>query len=333
MNPLLHEVLEVHDAWLPARALPGVLGDGYLYANNPFFRDVRELAIGAGFAFSSAPPFPYAMLPLLCLEPIWESRCIPFVENVPALRSVEERAPRRMAFWEVAEFGLKKTATFHESVHCIARTILRQLPPDPSRRAPSRRAVLDALFEESCANASEPVCAALGSTSLHRLFAKLHFYDTHDGIGVALEKLGFGDTLRVLVAAYLYSNFLYESVPRKVVERTAQHLIGEEARRALGADALHALFHRAFTLSRDFRVRTTSVSMKLSGHDAPLPELLDFDFASELEPGRRIRTALDAFVWTVERGTFDGAASKTAVVSRRALPSAPRRLRAHAVGS
>ncbi|HYQ01837.1 MAG TPA: hypothetical protein VER96_24355 [Polyangiaceae bacterium] len=287
---LLKQVLAQHAAFAQHSALPTVLGDGYLYHYNFLYRHARDLALRLGFRFAETTAFPYHQLPLVCLEPIWEQRLIPVVPNVPALLHVEKRAPGRMDFWEVAERGLKRTALFHESIHCIARSVVRGLSPTARR---SRRArVLELLFEESCANAAEALCCALAVTDWQRTFAQMHFYDTPLGCSMALERLGFLYAFELQAVACLYSNFLRDDISRARIWAIARRMVPPPHLELLGRDETVQFFERAFCINREFRSKTTAVSFKLAGLPGSLESLLSFDFFAEIAEGSRMRRAL-----------------------------------------
>ncbi|HKO52632.1 MAG TPA: hypothetical protein VJV79_33220, partial [Polyangiaceae bacterium] len=171
----MKQVLADHDAFAHPRALDSVLGDGYLYRQNFLFRNVRDLALASGFRFSDSAPPPHAQRPLPCPETIWEQRLIPVLPNVPALRSVEERAPGALSFFEIADRGLETSAPFHDAVRCLARSVVRAYRSEPQQPvATQKQRVLERSFEESCANAAEVLCASFADTEMQRVFAQLH---------------------------------------------------------------------------------------------------------------------------------------------------------------
>lgn len=298
----LWQVLEIHDRFSALGGLPGALGDGYLCFHNRLYRNVREAAISLGFTFSDRFAFPYRELPLFCLDDIWEQRCIPIIPNVPALRAVEAKAPTRMLFWEVAT-GIRRTPTFHEAVHCIARALVRRHAGKGTPQDGLERLILERLFEESCANAAEVVCVALGAGEMHDTFAKLNFYEVHHGVGPTLESLGLVDTIKLLVVSHLFSNFLYDRMPAAEIQRIARRLLPTHAIRALGKAALRDVFRGALTLAPSFRVRIAGVSLKYAGLNGSVFDLLDFEFEEEVYPGGRLHEALAAFAAVMETGS------------------------------
>lgn len=251
-------------------------------------------------SFRRRPPFPYAQLPLLCLERIWEHRLIPVVPNVPALLHVEARAPGRMAFWEVAERGLKKTALLHEAVHCIARTVVRG--PGRPRSRSRQQQILELLFEESCANAAEALCCALAVSDWHRLFAQMHFYDTPLGCSFALERLGFRYAFELQVIACLHSNFLRDDISSARIWAIARDLVPALELQLLGRAETVAFFRRAFCLNREFRAKIAAVSFKLAGFSRRFEGLLDFDFSGSIAAGQPLRRALSSIAAALQDG-------------------------------
>jgi hypothetical protein len=326
MRPLA-SALAVHERHGSRPAIPAVFGDGYLLAHNALYRNVRELVLRAGFRFSDSPPFPYFELKLLSLEDVMTSRCIPYVDNVSAARRAERLAPGRLSLEDLAQVGLEINTLLHESVHGIVRRRLALTPPDDdveSLLTAQQRRILDRLFEESCANAVECVYTSTAVDDVERLFVKLNSYQPPWSANEALEALGVGGTLRLLIVAYLISNFLFKKLPERVVWDVFGEFLDARTLKMLGRKGATALFKHAAGLNPRFRLVTTSIYLKFVGIDGAITDALDFEFLEEFGEGRRLRQVLDDVVDLFTRGTSAPAAASLSRRSRSLRGGSPR---------
>ena len=162
------------------------------------------------------------------------------------------------------------------------------------RPAPaSGPALLHLVLSEAFANAAECLAAAfvdgdIGSYFLQGgAFYALDFDDRGTVLRSAGE-LGFEKTARVLLGAFLYSNFLHRRLQGGPLERVRE-LAGVAAggEQAATVAALGAI---AFHLNEQFRVSTAPLYLLKQGFGPDLAALLDFDPLEELGEARELRS-------------------------------------------
>src|SRR6187401_1721996 len=113
-------LLQSHHRHLGPGCLSRNLGDGCLYAKNPFFRRVRDAALDRGYGFTRTDPDGYFGFPLVGLDTVLESRSIPYRDNVTALERLEAARP---GFFTLADLDVNRPVpnyVLHEAAHAVA---------------------------------------------------------------------------------------------------------------------------------------------------------------------------------------------------------------------
>ena len=82
--------------------LRGNLGDGLLFAKNPFYRRVRLATLARGFRYTTEDPGSYFAFPLAALDTVLEKRRVPYRDNVAALERLERVRP---GFFELSDLA------------------------------------------------------------------------------------------------------------------------------------------------------------------------------------------------------------------------------------
>ncbi len=261
----LREILQAHRGFAAPESLPENLGDGFLFAMNPIYRNVRLELLRLGFSFTQEDFCHYFSFPLMSLDEVIAARRIPYRNNI---YWVETLARASFTLTELKRSELQFNYLFHESAHCIAHAVLfgrkhlRELPKNAG-------VLLRVLMGEAFANTVECLSAlhAEGEIEAYFLDANCHFRTSAkevQSIARAAKEFGFPAVSKALFVAFLYANYLYEGVGEAELRRISRFT--EISKPAV----LRALLRIGFTLSKEFRVGTTQLHLMKVGFPADL---------------------------------------------------------------
>ncbi len=279
-------------AWLagldciPAdNALAGAFGDRYLYRYCPVFRSIRDAVLRLGFSFSAldSPSWrDYQSFPLMSLPRILADKSIPFFDTATTFdRLVQQYPAARLPPGFVAG-NLKANHVFHESAHCVAAAILRELPVTLTQ--PGARAAGETILAESFANTVE----ALGSVFIYmplsdKVFYRLNSYFQPNEkpleVMIRAEELGAERRFVVLLLSYFEANLSAEPPTEKTFEQIAEAGGCASAEYGLARE----LTDVAFTLKRGFRENTNPVYFDLVGMGEEYRALASADWLGRQE--------------------------------------------------
>ncbi len=276
----LKEVIAVHRQFRSSRALSGNLGDGFLYAMNPIFRNVRNEFLKRGFSFTEENICHYFSFPLMSLDDVIAARAVPYRDNFSWLGVLEKRAPGKFTLSELKRSELQFNYLFHESAHFIAHSVFfgRIHPAAVPKNSDS---LLKILLGESFANTVECLSSAFaeGEMGAYFLDANCHFRSNEKEVTVireSLKKIGVEGVARILLAAFLYSNFMYEILGRKE-KKLIFEFSGIQKK-----TSIEALIRIGLQLSVQFRSTTTHLHLLKIGYEADLAKLMRFDPVARL---------------------------------------------------
>ncbi|MGZ3704288.1 MAG: hypothetical protein ACXVC4_21030 [Bdellovibrionota bacterium] len=262
--------------------VPENIGDGFLYEFNPVFRSVRDEARARGVRFTHHDYCDYFAYPLMCIDDVIDARRIPYRKNFRWLEILEKRG---FNLDDLKKGELQYNYLFHESAHLIAhdeffgRKSLARMPKNAST-------LLAIMLGEAFANTVECLASAFSEGEIGSFFldANCHFRASEREVKLlrsALGRYGAETTARVLIAAFLYSNYL--------VERLTPAELGRVRRFAgLQANApIDSLAKIGLQLNEKFRSVTTPLHLRKCGFGEDLPRLFAADpLRLLLAPGR-----------------------------------------------
>jgi len=268
-EPLSH-VITAHRQF--RSAVPENIGDGFLYEFNPVFRSVRDEARARGVKFTHQDYCNYFAYPLMCIDDVINARRIPYRRNFPWL---EILAKRDFNLDDLKKGELQYNYLFHESAHLIAHDIF--FGRKSLARVPKNASTLLAIMVgEAFANTVECLASAFaeGEIGSYFLDANCHFRASEREVKIlraALRRYGAETTARVLMGAFLYSNYLVERLTGAELSRVRKFA-------GLPADApVGALAKIGLQLNEKFRSVTTPLHLRKSGFGANLPRLFAVD--------------------------------------------------------
>ncbi len=296
----LRELIALNGQFRPKGCLPENLGDGFLLAWNPVFRGIRTEALERGFRFSATDHGLYYSFPLMALDGVIEKRVIPYRDNASWLSLLEKNAPGRFTLTELKRSELRFNYVFHESAHCIAHSLFfgrarfSSLPKNADT-------LLKILLGEAFANTVECLSAiyAEGEMASYFLDGNCHFRSSEKEVREirrCARKFGFAATARVLLASFLYANYLFDRLGPAELKRIrvfAGLPAGTELRKlaAIGTE-----------LSESFRTTTTHLHLMKLGFPSNLSPLMRGDPLSRLEKRAQVNEQAVALAAIASRG-------------------------------
>jgi hypothetical protein len=272
------KLIALHDGHSCTHALPHSLGDGYLYKHNKVFANVRNVVRARGFEFSRQHTNlwrEYNVLPLLCLQAILDGRVVPYCDNVSPLRALASRSANLGLPRSVMRFllgNLRRNYLLHESAHCIAHDVLQQLDPRGSQ-VDKKTLVLDNLFAESFANATETFAASLLEATAEKFFFNLSSFMSYiPAVKEAASRLGseYGvrGLFKLICFSYFLANLRYEEVTAEMSDLCVSLSLDGAALNEHDKQPLAVLFENSLKLNERFRAETAAVYFGFLGcHD------------------------------------------------------------------
>lgn len=220
-------------------------------------------------------------MPLGQLEMFLSSKKIFYFDNVKVLKGVELKAPKLIA-WDSLAVHLKRNMIFHESCHFLARHEFEK-----NQKLKSKIPVLQIIFEESFANSCELLAIKDVDDQLHKFFFEFNSYiyvpEVRNLIHDLTDLIGFETVFRWVMISYIYSNFLYDSIPEKDLSRILKIIGLDQKVHASLLKQLKALSKITFLLNPEFKTATTAFYLTYHGYSNGLNDLTSLDFISEIE--------------------------------------------------
>jgi hypothetical protein len=305
---LLREILSTHQQHSRAPALSKNLGDGFLLAHNPVFRNIRQALVKAGFKVTSRRFHDYDALSLTQLPKILKEKTIPYLDNVTPLKEIEKLAPGAFGFDEVPP--LKANYIFHEGAHAVAHQLKPRalaltlskkssLAKKNSRVTELRRqqiVILNSLLEESFSNTCECLANLDANSEIHDEFLFKNSYIMEKPkdrvlLHAAENTLGRPALFRLMLVAYLHSNFIKTNTALENFDRVLKwvFLPNPAARKKLKPAQISQLkktFQIGLNLDPGFTNFTNAFCFRLMGIEENIYDFLAFDFLEHLEQGR-----------------------------------------------
>lgn len=271
----LNFLITAHKQNPSSKALRENLGDAFLYRQNPVFRNIRDEYLKRGFRYRDRDFCGAFSFPLMALDEFIDARAIPYHRNFRWIERMQRIAPGKFTFSEVKRFDLKFNYLMHESAHLIAHetffgeTSLRDVPKNAS-------GLLRILLGEAFANTSEAISSVFAQDTFGNFFLSANSYFVVRGNNLVelvrfVRRFSFGAASRVLLASFLYANYLYVRLDKEELQAIRRFA-------GLGPRApVEALVKIAFGLSMGFRLNTTPLHLFKIGFDREIAKLMERD--------------------------------------------------------
>ena len=269
------KLIALHDRHSCTNALPRSLGDGYLCSHNKVFANVRNVVQARGFVFSHRHTTlwrDYNVLPLLCLQSILDGRVVPYCDNVSTLRTVTSRSGSFALPQSVLQFligNLRHNYLLHESAHCIAHDVLQQID-GRGFQVDKTTLVLDNLFSESFANATETFASSLLETTAEKFFFKLNSFmsyipEVKEAAWRLGSKYGPRGLFKFLCFSYFLANLRFEDVTPEMSEKCVSLMLEGGSVDEDDKQSLEVLYENSLKLNEKFREETAAVYFAFLG--------------------------------------------------------------------
>lgn len=275
------------------KRLRGNLGDGLLFAQNPFFRRIRLAALARGFRYTEDDPGAYFAFPLAALDTLFETRRVPYRDNVKALVRLEGVRP---GFFELRDLSGNRPLPnylLHESAHAVAFHELFGRPSNVRKTLCSPEALLGIELGEAYAMTSEYFAACAASSGVHRWVFAINSYrqraPARETIGQMTSELGFPLVTFTVLCAFLSNLFFRERLARDSVERMLElwSAGGKSTSARMPKPAARRRLRRALSelmpMNPEFRRDTTRLFLTMFGRSRRVEKELDADPLDLLE--------------------------------------------------
>lgn len=259
------------------------VGDGFLYLNNPFFRRIREAALGAGFRFTLEDEHAYFGFPLIHLDTILASRRLPFRPSFTALEHLEKRRPGFFTLADLQKNRPSPNYLLHESAHAVAFRYLFGRPRDVPLALSEPRALVRLMLGEAFAMSAEYFAACAVQGPLHSWFFSISSYrhrtPKKKAVGELLDEHGFDFVGRSVLLAFLYNNFLVERLDPRQLAKVAHQADPCVARKLKPPQMrrLGATLNGLMVMSPEFRYDTARLFLTMFGRSRNIERELSAD--------------------------------------------------------
>ena len=271
----IKDVISLHLQFSGPKILPANIGDGFLYATNPVYKNIRDEYLQRGFCFTTKDFCHYFDFPMMCLDDLIAAGKIPVRKNFAWLEILEKSAPGKFTLYDLWQTSPTFNYLFHESAHLIAHDII--FGKLPMNKLPKNSdSLLKIILGEAFANSMELIGSVFGLRGIGAYFLYANSYifpPPHIVVALrkASEQLDFAPLIKVLMASFLYSNFLYENFTGKELD-LIRSFSGAKKKADIESLAKHGLH-----LNKNFRMQTTPMYLKKVGITANFEKLIKFD--------------------------------------------------------
>ena len=321
------KLIALHHGHSHAHAVPHSLGDGYLYTHNKVFANVRNVVLSRGFTFSDRHTSlwrEYNVLSLLCLQSILDGRVVPYCDNVSPLRAVVSRSASLTVPPSFLLGSLRRNYLLHESAHCLAHDVFQQIDGGASH-VDKKTIVLDNLFAESFANATETFAASLLETTAEKFFFNLSSFMSHipavkEAAGRLGSTYGLRGLFKIICFSYLLANLRYEELTPELSDWCVSLSLDGARLDEDDEDPLALLLENSLTLNEKFRADTAAVYFSFLGCKDEFTALYRFNLVDDSQRLSRYLNALNLLTDLVISGVSlkEAAAVDITSVARRA---------------
>ncbi len=278
---IVFEILKLHDSFQNSAILEKSIGDGYLYQNNPLYRNVRNEFLKYGYTCTTEDFCHYVAMPFLSLAEIIKKKKVPYFDNATPIKMIEQLHPKKFSCEEIIK--PKTNHVLHESSHCIAEEYLKIINVKNDIITKEQTIALQMILAESFANTVESICNYWNTTPEQRLFYEMNSYIIHySKISHALKEtvqlIGMKNSFALVYLSYLCSNCLLNEISQTQMSKLISAYFDLKTSEViLKNKCCTKIFNHAFELSMDFRLQTTGFYCQMAGLKSDLFKLVDID--------------------------------------------------------
>ncbi len=298
----LAELVALQRRYQGARRLRRSLGDGYLYAENPFFRRIRDAALGAGFRYTLEDPGAYFGFPLTALPTVLETRRIPYRASFDAVLALERSRPGFFSLRDLEKNRPTPNYLLHESAHAVAFAALFGRPRDVRAALGDRDRLVHVMLGEAYAMTAEYLAACAVQGPLHAWLFSISSYrhrtQKKKAAGELVLEIGLPAMTWALIAAFLENNFLVDGLRAAQVERLLElgPYAAPLARDAALVRRLGSCLGGLMVMDPGFRLDTSRLFLTSLGYPRNIRRVLDFDPLDVVERDNALRAKIERLV-------------------------------------
>ena len=177
-----------------------------MFAKNPFYRRIRLATLARGFRYTLEDPGDYFAFQLASLDTLFETRRVPYRDNVSAVRRLVRGRP---GFFELRDLSGNRPLPnylLHESAHAVAFHELFGRPKSVRRALEAPGSLLGIELGEAFAMTAEYFAACAASSGVHRWVFSINSYrqraPARETIGVIVRECGFDVVVFSVLCAF-----------------------------------------------------------------------------------------------------------------------------------
>jgi hypothetical protein len=292
----VHEILELHHSVNNTSVLAKSIGDGFLFANNSLYRNIRKDYLKRGFTLTTEDFCHYVSMPFLSLDEILKQKKVPYFDNVTPIEFIEKTHPKLFKCEEIIK--PKTNHVLHESSHCLAEEYLKSVNTNVQHLSREQNITLKMIMAEAFANAVESVCNSWNTTAQLRLFYEMNSYIIHykkinQALTETIDLIGLKNTFALVYLSYFVSNCLQNEISQSNLNKlVSSYFEPQVTELILKNKCATRLFNHAFELSMDFRLQTTGFYCQMRGLKADIFQLVNIDLVQLATKTQVIQTFL-----------------------------------------
>jgi hypothetical protein len=283
----IHELIELQRGHHGPGRLRDNIGDGLLFAKNPFFRRIRRATLARGFRYTKKDPEAYFAFPLAALDTLLATRFVPYRDNLSALVRLERARPGFFELRDLAGNRPLPNYVLHESAHAVAFHELFGRPKSVRRALEANDSLLGVELGEAFAMTAEYFGACAASSGVHRWVFSINSYrqraQARETLAKLVPTLGMELVAFTVLCAFLSNLFFRERLALGSVDKMLElhSSAGGTAPSRRPDSALRGRLRRALSdlmvMNPEFRRDTTRLFLTMFGRPRRVERLFEAD--------------------------------------------------------
>ncbi len=297
------DLLKLHNKNLRVKyCLKENIGDGFLVQKNIIYRNVRQLAVQAGYRFTTKHFANSRLFPLSSLDDFHKRKLIPFDNNVQVLQGLAKKRPNiSIPRWhKLFHFN----HLLHESSHAYAHSIFSKLLRKKNEKESFR--FLISLLEESFANTAETFSYVFCKDNQHTSIMAMNNYSLGRGLNKKIShhapkeflEMSFG----MMLMSCLFANYLRQNMTpqefKEVIRLLKEILKVERNFSPVEIENLKEISKIGQGINISFRIITAEFYLELNGYKSSLIKLVKFNFLGAICKNQTLQMALATLIQT-----------------------------------
>jgi hypothetical protein len=264
-----------------------------LFDENPFFRRIRLATLARGFRYTLVDPGSYFAFPLAALDTLYETRRVPYRDNVRPVMRLDAGRPGFFELRDLAGNRPLPNYLLHESAHAVAFHELFGRPQSVRRALEAPGSLLGIELGEAYAMTAEYFAACAATSGVHRWVFSINSYrqraPARETIGAMVREFGLELAAFTVLCAFLSNLFFRERLAAGSVEHVLELWAtgpdgakkGTRGRPVAVPKAARRKLRRALSelmvMNPEFRRDTTRLFLTMFGRPRRIEKVLEGD--------------------------------------------------------